>query len=113
MAGYLLRIYAIPVAGAGGQSAQRDFMYGGNVFETVAAGEVFGPFLLVEVRTVVRRKFHPSDRVLVGCPYDGYARIMQGLKLSCVGNVDLERSDESRVGKECVSRCRYRGSLYP
>src|SRR3546814_19720728 len=27
--------------------------------------------------------------------------------------LDVVRSEERRVGKECVSRCRYRGSPYP
>src|SRR3546814_12758986 len=39
---------------------------------------------------------------------EGQALAVPDLTEEVVGRVDEERSDERRVGKECVSTCRYR-----
>src|SRR3546814_13525520 len=39
-------------------------------------------------------------------------RVLAGLLHAEEGTVEIERSEERRVGKECVSKCRSRGSPY-
>src|SRR3546814_6844858 len=51
-----------------------------------------------------------DDRHLVGIFGDQMARNRDAGRLRLEG--DIERSEERRVGKECVSTCRYRWSPY-
>src|SRR3546814_16353850 len=54
--------------------------------------------------------FDPGDRVVLTDPsYPCYRNILGALGVETVP-VPVGRSDERRVGKECVSTCRSRGS---
>src|SRR3546814_6347879 len=49
---------------------------------------------------------------LSGCPEDGLAMVRTALRLNPLDTQNFHRSEERRVGKECVSTCRSRWSPY-
>src|SRR3546814_11621034 len=63
----------------------------------------------LEKEGVITRRVALVDRQKVGLN----AHIFAQVKLNAHGRANLnERSDERRVGKECVSTCRARGTRY-
>src|SRR5690606_17259195 len=81
-------------------------MHGRNVFEPMAARKVFGAFLLIEMRTVIRGKLHPGDSILIRGPYEGNASVMQRLQIRAM--CDLKRGlGKTKRGGSCQAKQEY------
>src|SRR3546814_12090519 len=84
-----------------------DQAYSARLYEKLDRrfGDDFGP----ERDDAARRQFGATEQL----GYDDNGRIVLSPMIKELGELDrLARSEERRVGKECVSTCRSRGSPY-
>ena len=89
MAQHFLRIYTIAVTRSGFQSFQMDSMNRRSQLYSVLRIKHFGAFRPIEMCSVVRCQFHPSDRWFINRPDDCYFILTQVLQIRGMGDLDV------------------------